>query len=242
MKTAVMCAAFEASYDLYKRVVEAPYVAALRAFVQPGTVVVDVGANVGFFTRRFARWTGPGGRVLAIEPEQVNFERLQRMLRARHLDSTTVAVQAAAVERAGEVALAVDPHHPGGHVLAGQGVATAGVTLDDLVETRTPGVISLIKIDVQGAELRVLHGAARSIALYHPALLVELDDAALRVQGASVEMVVDFLVERGYTGHWVSSRGASASVARDALVSGCLMRGYADVLFTQVEGPPPGAR
>ena len=70
-----MRSVFEACYEIYKRLIEAPH--ALRAHVQPGTIVVDVGANVGFFTRYFAEWTGADGRVLAIEPEQQNFERLK---------------------------------------------------------------------------------------------------------------------------------------------------------------------
>ena len=61
LKLPGMRATFEASYGLYKRFMEARYVALLREHVEPGTTVVDVGANVGFFTRYFAAWTGPDG-------------------------------------------------------------------------------------------------------------------------------------------------------------------------------------
>jgi hypothetical protein len=82
-----MRSVFDACYDIYKRLIEAPHVHALRAHVQPGTIVVDVGANVGFFTRYFAEWTGADGRVLAIEAERQNFERLKAMIQSRRLDA-----------------------------------------------------------------------------------------------------------------------------------------------------------
>ena len=69
-------AMYEWSYDLYKDRFEAGPVDALRQFIKPGTTVIDVGANIGFFSRRFARWVGPGGRVIAIEPEPANFAGL----------------------------------------------------------------------------------------------------------------------------------------------------------------------
>jgi predicted methyltransferase len=113
-----MRALFETSYAAYKERVEARYLVALRPYVRPGTIVVDVGANIGVFTRRFAEWAGAQGCVIAIEPEARNFARLQAMLAARQLRDRVVAVHAAAAGREGQVNLAVDPLHPGGHHLA----------------------------------------------------------------------------------------------------------------------------
>lgn len=239
-----MRALYERSYDLYKRFVEAPYVVRLEPYVQAGTIVVDVGANVGFFTRHFAAWTGRDGRVLAIEPEHRNFERLQAMIHARRLDGVVEPVHAAAVERAGAVTLAIDPYHPAGHTLspdgASGGVPTRAVTIDDLVQPHAPRRVSLIKIDVQGAELRVLRGAARTIETSKPALLVELDDAALRAQGASVDAVVALLASHGYQGQVVTAKGLSPIVPGHELVTWSLDGAYCDALFTPapVAGAP----
>jgi predicted methyltransferase len=68
--------ALDFACDFYKARWEAWRIDLLRPLVAPGPLVIDVGANVGFFTRRFAAWTGPAGRVLAIVPEQVNFDRV----------------------------------------------------------------------------------------------------------------------------------------------------------------------
>jgi FkbM family methyltransferase len=223
--------AFEWSYDLYKAFIEASAVTSLQPYVREGTIVVDVGANIGFFTRRFARWTGRDGCVLAVEPEAQNFERLRAFVEAHGMDTVVVPVHAAATERNSEVRLAVDPTHPGGHYLAADGITVTSVTVDDLVRSQRSAPVSLIKIDVQGAELRVLQGATQTLGSSHPAVFVELDEAALRPQGASIAQVVDFLSSRGYRAHFVSRLGVSPPVHRERLINACLQRDYTDVLF-----------
>jgi FkbM family methyltransferase len=228
---------FEASYGLYKRFMEARYVALLREHVEPGTTVVDVGANVGFFTRYFADWTGPTGRVLAIEPEAGNVERLRAMIRSRRLDAIVEPFHAAAAERPGPLALTIDPYHPAGHFLSDTGVPTAGVTVDDLVRRHSQRRVSLLKIDVQGAELRVLQGATWTLETSRPVLLVELEEKALRLQGASVETVVQFLASYGYRGRLLSREGLSPAFDPQELVARSLEYEYVDALFAYGVGP-----
>ena len=57
---------FEASYGFYKDRLEAGPILMLRPYVRPGSWVIDVGANIGFFTRRFASWVSQGGKVIAV--------------------------------------------------------------------------------------------------------------------------------------------------------------------------------
>jgi FkbM family methyltransferase len=231
MRLPGMRSLYEASYGLYKRFAEARYVDLLKTHVPPGTTVIDVGANIGFFTRYFAAWTGPTGRVIAIEPEATNFERLQSMLRSKRLDRIVVAVHAAAAEHAGQVALTIDRYHPAGHYLSPEGVPTPAVTIDDLVRRYPQGVVSFIKIDVQGAELRVLQGATRTLAASRPALLVELDESALRLQHASIEAVVEFLTSYGYHGRLLLPDGLSPACSPRELVAGSLEYDYVDAVF-----------
>lgn len=226
-------AAYETSYSIYKRFVEAPYVPGLRRYVSPGSTVVDVGANVGFFVRYFSEWVGSAGRVIAIEPEAHNFQRLCHLVRARNLGRSVETIQAIASDAPGHRRLAVDPRHPGGHHVAADGVWVRSVTVDDLLRSRGWPSVSLIKVDVQGAELQVLIGAAEAIARFAPTLLVELDEIALRMQETSAEQVLDFLWKRGYLAHLPSARRRPAAVDRSALLSRCADGRYVDVLFLQ---------
>jgi FkbM family methyltransferase len=228
-------AVFERVYDLYKAVLEASSLRHVRDYVRPGSRIVDVGAHVGFFTQRFAAWVGPGGRVIALEPEPVNFGRLARRLRRTGLASRVEAINAAAVEASGSYRLRVDPTHPGDHQLAAEGLPVSGIALDRLLEQHDWRPISLLKIDVQGAEARVLAGATETIRRFRPSLLVEVDDGRLRRQGSSAEGLLGLLASLGYTPQHLSRSGVSRvlGIAEAVDIAGGLGR-YADFLFAGV--------
>lgn len=220
---------FFALYDLYKTFIEAGKIDTLKQYVPSGALVLDVSANVGFFSLKFARWVGDNGRVIAVEPESLNFSELTRRIAADGLEKRIVAHRAVADRRTGEVRLAVNRNHPGDHKIGTEGVATAAVTVDQLarIEGRP---VSLMKIDVQGAELRVLAGAEAVLAMDRPALFVEVDSSALEHFNASVAELLNFLHCRGYVPHALGSRGATplTTAMLDAQIAA---KGYTDILF-----------
>jgi FkbM family methyltransferase len=224
---------FLKAYALYKRVLEAGPVDELRRFVDPGTVVVDVGANVGFFTLSFAEWVGPTGRVIAVEPDRENFEALERAIADSGKASRVGALRAVAAEKPGSLFLERNELHPGDHkiAVAGAGIEVAAVSIDALVAETEPARVSLIKIDVQGAEMKVLAGAARALAVHRPALFVEIDERALRHFGASPDELVSFLENLGYRMHRLCAGGATPVLDRGGLRADIERRGYVDVLF-----------
>lgn len=223
---------FEATYLTYKSL-EAGPVDRLASYVTPGSWVIDVGANIGFFTRRFARWVGKsGGRVLAIEPEDHNLERLKYWLGRNHLGDRVEVLPVAAAERDGTLFLAINPHHPGDHHLAKSGVPVRVTTLDTLIRERDGPSVSLIKIDVQGAEHRVLMGATEILRRDHPALFVEMDERRLQENGSSVIGVAAFLGTFGYSPFRMDRSGAAP--VRDLATEAACWRGrdsYGDILF-----------
>lgn len=147
-------------YGLYKERIEARYAVRLLDYIPPHSTVIDVGANVGFFTRLFARHLEQGGRVIAIEPEARNAADLRAMLAREGLAERVTVVQALAADEEGERLLAIDPLHPANHHIGAQGIATPARTLDSLAGQAER--ISLIKIDVQG--LRCWSCAARKLS------------------------------------------------------------------------------
>ncbi|MGE3274341.1 MAG: FkbM family methyltransferase [Vicinamibacterales bacterium] len=220
------------AYEAYKRRIEAPFLPGMAPLVTPGSLALDIGANVGFFTEPFARWAGPEGRVIAVEPDPANFAALAHRVSSRGLATTVTLVEAAAAATAGPgLTLAQDPDHPGNHRLAPDGLPVRGVTVDELVARVPDHRVSLIKIDVQGAELLVLRGAAQTLARHRPALLVEIDDDALRALGASAGEVCDYLAGAGYAPHAVSARGVGEPLARGEVVERSARGEYLDVLF-----------
>ncbi len=220
---------FFALYDFYKAWLEAGEIDGLRRWVPSGGVVIDVGANVGFFTLRFADWVGAEGRVVAIEPEARNHAELLRRLARRGFAERVVVHRAVADRSPGEVMLEVNPDHPGDHKIGNTGVAIPAVTVDDL-RSAAGCPVALIKIDVQGAEMRVLEGATTVLACDRPALFVEVDAGALSRFRTSAGELLSFLAGFGYLPHRLTHMGPEP-VAIPLLEELIRRDGYTDLLF-----------
>ena len=155
---------------------------------RPGTVAIDVGANVGMFTVPLALAVGPSGRVLTIEPSPENVERLERNLDLNSLEN--VVVEPIAVgDKAGRLVLqlASDPgFHSTAEVAEPRGIeenlTVRAETLDQVWLRAHAPAVSFIKIDTEGSEDAVLRGAEQILRACQPVLLVEAkgDNAASR--------------------------------------------------------------
>lgn len=175
---------------------EAPVQEALRRSVTPGSVVYDIGANIGFFSALAGRLTGPTGRVVGFEPVP-RIADLARAAIARnglagHVEIRTQAVAAtpstAALHVVGEASwshLASRGRHP-------DTVATIDVevvALDALLQDGAPPP-DVVKLDVEGAEVEALRGATALLRDHRPVLVVELHDTN--------DEVADLLEDAGY--------------------------------------------
>ncbi|MGD0246927.1 MAG: FkbM family methyltransferase [Streptosporangiaceae bacterium] len=179
--------------------VEGHFAELFRHLVRPGDRCLDVGANVGVHTIRLAKLAGPGGEVLAFEPDpelarrargnvQLNEVANVRVIEAAAADRNATAVlyrSGTADKNRGRASLL---HHA---YLTGQEREVLTVTIDD----NCPGPVALIKIDVEGAEAAVVAGAAATIARDHPAVIFEYAPEAL---GREVTSPFGWLAEQGY--------------------------------------------
>lgn len=224
--------AFEATYLTYKRLFEAGPFQGLRGLVGPGTLAIDVGANIGFFSVQFARWVGPSGRVIAVEPEELNMRSLRRRVAQGPAGGVVDCVQAVAADRAGEMRLALTPGHPGDHHLAQDGEPVPAVTLDALAAGDSRSV-SLVKIDVQGAEMMVIAGARSLITTHRPAIYLEVDGPALERLGSSPRELIQTVMDFGYRPRRLARSGPGADEELDDLLRRSAV-GYIDVLFLPV--------
>jgi FkbM family methyltransferase len=123
--------------------------------------VIDVGANVGFYSLRFAEWVGDRGKVISIEPDDRNHRTLLLRLEQQGLLSRVHASKAVAANKGGDMFLELNSLHPADHKLSldSSGLPVVAVMLDDLVPEPMRSRPALVKIDVQGAEILVLPGA-----------------------------------------------------------------------------------
>jgi FkbM family methyltransferase len=140
-----------------------------RERIRPGETVVDVGAHIGTFALMAGRCVGPSGRVLAFEPSPKSFELLQKNIAANRM--SWIAPQDFALadaEATAELFVADDAaNNPAADTLHAQAgrkaVAIRLRRLDDVLAEKKIERVDLLKIDVEGAELRVLDGAPKSL-------------------------------------------------------------------------------
>lgn len=162
-----------------------PHMTALmKHLIEPGTVIVDIGANIGYYTLMFSQLAGPGGRVVAVEalPRLAEYGRANS---ARN-GATNVDVRGCAVAaQAGELTIYEGPQSnigmtsllPGAHRTGGAKVKA--LPLDQVLSAQECADCSFIKIDIEGAEVPVLNQFLDQIDRFsrRPTLAVEATPA-----------------------------------------------------------------
>lgn len=173
-----------------------------RSWIEPGMIVIDVGANVGVYTFSAARRVGPKGRVLAVEPFSGCVRCLQETCRINQLDWVKVCVGAAS-DREGTVRLSLSTASELNEVVSGDAAEkmkpgsfeeVSCFPLDSLIEAENLSQVDFIKIDAEGHELSVLAGSERILSEFAPVILYE----NIAGSKSSNLPVADHLKNRGY--------------------------------------------
>ena len=187
---------------------EPQFTAVIVDIVRPGSTVIDIGANIGFFTVLAGACASPGGRVFAFEPHPAARARLEKLVALNGVSDVVTVSPAALSDRAvaaaplflaaDSVLSTLDPSlaplahdHP---FISSVQVPVA--TLDEWLEAFAGAAIDrpidLIKIDVEGTEERVLRGMTRTLSR-HPSVTIMCEtslgsaaDEILRRAGFSV--------------------------------------------------------
>lgn len=212
-----------------------------RLLPQDG-VALDIGANAGAIALSMAHLV-PRGEVIAFEAAPANADRLQANV-ARTAMANVRVERIALYDRRCELALSYLDEHSGGASVSTepQAAATtriAAITLDDWADAHGLTRVDLVKLDVEGSEVRVLRGARATLARFRPALVVECNPVALSgQQRATSGDLLDALDGLGYRIGWIAGRGAVIRVRdRTALARILGARGIVDLLATATERP-----
>ncbi len=206
--------------------------------LRPGDTVIDVGANVGYFTLLAATQVGPTGRVFAVEPVPPTVRRLKQNVEHSGLANITICPCAAvAVSDTVRIARRGVGDVSGQNTMRPSAAADTfwsvdGVTLDAQVPRDRP--VRLIKLDAEGAELLALRGATAHLqGADGPFLLCEVTDQYLRELGGSAGELWSLLEAHGYRYIYDCRRARLRPVLPSALAA----EPQLNVLFSKVPAP-----
>ncbi len=133
----------------------------LLSHLHEGSVFLDLGANIGYYTVLASKRCGPGGRVHAFEPEPVNFALLERNVVLNGCENVQL-VHAAASDTDGQTDLYLSDFNQGDHRLysneAGREHVRVRTASIDSYFSGSSAVVDLVKMDTQGCEARIVAG------------------------------------------------------------------------------------
>lgn len=193
-------------------------------YIETGMNVVDIGANLGWFTVRLSRRVGASGHVTSFEPRNDLFHYLSRTVAENKLDNVTLHNCAlGAQDGEANVYWAKSDLNPGGTHLVPDDLDPAGLaegyavqkigmrSLDRVIHNP----VDFIKIDVEGAELLVFEGASRILQADRPLILSEIAPESLEeVSHVSASEYVDYFSQRNYTVREIDAAGGLGPVFR----------------------------
>lgn len=168
--------------------------------------IMDIGANLGYTTMKFAQLTGPKGNVYAFEPDVFNFSKAQKNLSLNSFSNIDLHNEGMGDYTCEAILYNVNKNNRGMMRILDENKSNDEfeksniklTTIDNAMEQYNINRIDLIKIDVEGFEQKVLTGAKRTLNKFKPFLFIEIDDNNLKEHGDSVGSLIENLQSYGY--------------------------------------------
>lgn len=171
----------------------------LLRFLAPGWVVLDLGANIGYYSLIIVQHLNRDCSVYAFEPCPATFARLRENIRLNSMERWVEAVPMAVSDQSGTGSVTEISGCSGENYVSTSGGDIPLTSVDEFCGSRGVGGVDLIKLDVEGFEGLALLGAKATIAESMPMLLVEINEKTLRRTGWSADLLIGHLTGLGYS-------------------------------------------
>jgi FkbM family methyltransferase len=190
--------------------------------VKPGDVVVDVGANIGYFTLLASKLVGERGRVYAFEPAPETFALLKRSIAANDSGNVCALQKALWNVRASGKLLLEGENWGANRIIdsetGGHSIEVEMVSMDEFFENGHQKV-DVVKIDAEGAEINILNGAT-AVLQKNPDLVLfaEFNPKLLEAAGQHPERYIQVIASHGFTIYAVDDiAGSTTQLAVDQM-------------------------
>ncbi|MCX6719014.1 MAG: FkbM family methyltransferase [Candidatus Taylorbacteria bacterium] len=174
-----------------------------RRCLKPGMTVVDIGANIGYYTVIAAKNIGSNGKLFAYEPENRNYSFLEKNIGINKL-TNVIPFKIGISDKKGTNKLYLDDDNKGRHSFVfnedKSAISIETDTLDESLRRYGSPTIDIIKIDIEGAEFLALQGMKETIKR-SPNLIIfsELYPKGMRKLGGDPRKYLENLVESGFS-------------------------------------------
>ncbi len=203
-------------YPIFKRKQDVKELRLISSVVKSGNNVLDIGANIGFYTSEFSRLTGAKGTVFAFEPEPLNFKYLQQ--NCRHLKNVKL-INKAVSDTTGTLKIYLSKMLNVDHRTYQIDDYSAikeidAITIDDYLRANKNPNIDFIKMDIQGFEMAALKGMLTTLRRnVEIKIISELWPYGLQKAGSSANEMIHFLNSEGFNVYLLTSSPPSLLTA-----------------------------
>lgn len=214
----------------------------IRREIKPGARILDIGANIGYFTTMLARLTGSGGSVISFEPVGETFRKLSSAIRRNGLDGIVTAHNFALGPSDGTITIEFERHalNIGAAHLATDDSPQEAHLCREVVPLRTLDTVNgtlpvdFVKIDVEGAEWMVVQGGLSIFRDQTPTVLMEFNrDQLEAVSGISAAALLSNMMDLGFVPYELSHGGETLPMSspHDNLHRGLTETGIANLVL-----------
>lgn len=181
--------------------------------VKPGDVIVDIGANIGYYTLYFAKKVTDQGHIYAFEPDPINFGLLEKNIEINEYKNIT-AVNKAVSNKNEKIKLYICEENRGDHRTydsqEGREFVEINATHLDAYFLDFKKQINLIKMDIQGAEYKAIQGMANLLKRKQDVkLVIEFWPYGLALAGADAKDLFLLLQDIGFSIYEISEKSRS---------------------------------
>lgn len=193
--------------------------------VGEGMTVLDIGANIGCHTLRFAKLVGMSGKVIAVEPMSWAFSKLKRNVELNDFNNITLDRIALSDRSMGEQKVQFQSSWPlhgdrsdgSKDSVNPEKEAVEVITLDDYVAKRNINRVDFIKLVVSGYEYKVIRGGINTIKKFQPVMIIEVSKHTLKKCGDTLESLIDLLHSLEYT--WYAEKDFKPYNDRESILN-----------------------
>ena len=176
----------------------------LKKIIKKNSTVIDIGANIGYFTLLLAKLVGPDGKVFSFEPDPNNFSILEKNVKINGY-SNVILTQKAISDKTETTKLYLCKYSNGMHRIYQSEICEGHVEiesskLDDFFENvKFNGNIDFIKIDTEGSEVKVIRGIKNIINMNKDVkILVEFEPGSIVQSGCSPKELLTQIENHGF--------------------------------------------